>query len=155
MKWLLVLKDHHTKIIYLRAISSKAADCVAYELDHIFGFIGFPLTFHTDNGKEFIAKNVLDMVREWNPNCHTVTGRVRTPRDQGSVENVNKMVKRVLSSLGTAKRQKGETENWVLELGRAMATINTHKPSGKMQQMPIFMCSLCYLIIHILFQLRM
>ena len=89
------------------------------------------MTFHTDNGREFSAKKVLDMVREWNPNCTTVTGRVRTPRDQGSVENANKMIKRIISSLTAAKRQEGESENWVLQLGRAMASINSYEPSGQ------------------------
>jgi hypothetical protein len=42
--------------------------------------------FDTDNGKEFIAQLVVDLMMKNNPNCFIVTGCPRTPRDQGSVE---------------------------------------------------------------------
>ncbi len=93
MKWLMVLKDHFSKLLYLRAIPTKEAEPVARELNHIFGFIGFPEIFHTDNGNEFIANTVLKIVKSWNPSCTTVTGRPRQPSDQGSVENINGHVK--------------------------------------------------------------
>jgi hypothetical protein len=46
------------------------------------------MIFHTDNGKEFTAKVVLEFFRDLNPNILTVTGRPRRPSDQGSVENI-------------------------------------------------------------------
>jgi hypothetical protein len=80
MKWLLVVKDHYTKFTYLRAIRSKQGEVVACELDHLSGFIGFPLTFHTDNGGEFTSSLVVEMIKSWNKECKTVTGRPRTPK---------------------------------------------------------------------------
>ena len=106
--WLMVLKDHHTRFLYLRALARKEAKCVCYELDHILGMIGFPLTFHTDNGGEFTAKEIISTIKAWNPDCTTVTGRSRTPRDQGPVENINKIVKRLISSFGVSTRKDGK-----------------------------------------------
>jgi hypothetical protein len=53
MRWIMVVKDHFTKLVYLRALPYKEAILVAHELSHIMGLLGFPLVFHTDNGGEF------------------------------------------------------------------------------------------------------
>ena len=135
MKWLMVVKDHFTKLVYLRALPSKHAENVARELDHLFGFIGYPLTFHTDNGTEF-STEVINLVKEWNPSCMTVTGRPRTPRHQGSVENVNKQVKKALSNLGENDRNRRKAPNWVYNLGKAMATVNNHSSGGSNATVP-------------------
>ena len=37
--------------------------------------LGYPKIFHTDNGKEFTAKVVLEFLLDLNPNIITVTGR--------------------------------------------------------------------------------
>jgi hypothetical protein len=47
---------------------------------------GYPTIFHTDNGNEFTAHLILNMIADINPAILTVTGRPCTPRDQGSVE---------------------------------------------------------------------
>ena len=39
MKWLMVVKDHFTKLVYLRALPSKHAVNVSRELEHLFGLI--------------------------------------------------------------------------------------------------------------------
>lgn len=130
IKRLMVLKDHHTRFLYLRALGRKEAKCVCYELDHILGMIGFPLTFHTDNGGEFTAKEKNLMMKAWNPECTTVTGRSRAPRDQGSVENINKMVKSLISVFGASTRKDRKKENWVRNLGQVMCSINSFKSSG-------------------------
>ena len=36
---------------------------VAYKLQEFFGVIGYPIIFHTDNGKEFTAKVILRLRR--------------------------------------------------------------------------------------------
>jgi hypothetical protein len=58
----------------------------------------FVLLFNSDNGKEFIATVVVDLLKESNPNCYIVTGRPRTPRDQGSVKSAGKVVQQVLKA---------------------------------------------------------
>ncbi len=55
----------------------------AFELERHFGLAGYPLIFHTDNGNEFTACLIIDMIADINPAILTVTGRPRTPRDQG------------------------------------------------------------------------
>ncbi len=85
---------------------------VAYKLQEIFGVIGFPKIFHTANGKEFTARCVLELLRHLNPNIISVTGWPRRPRDQGSVENVNKLVKRVLGTVLAERRMLGQNPNW-------------------------------------------
>jgi len=77
MRWIMTVKDHATGLVYLTALPRKRAECVAYKLQEIFGVIGFPRIFHTDNGKEFTAKVVLQILRMLNPNILTVTGRAR------------------------------------------------------------------------------
>ncbi len=72
---------------------------IAYKLQEIFGIIGYPMIFHTDNGKEFTAKVVLEFLWDLNPNFLTVTGRPCHPSDQSFAENMNKFVKRTLGTV--------------------------------------------------------
>jgi hypothetical protein len=101
MGWILTLKDHATALVYLCALPRKRANLIAYKLQEIFGIIGYPMIFHTDNGKEFTAKVVLEFLHDLNPNILMVTGRPRCPSDQGSVENMNKFVKTSLMETST------------------------------------------------------
>jgi transposase InsO family protein len=112
MRWVLTLKDHATGLVYLTALPRKRPKLVAYKLQEIFGVIGYPKIFHTDNGKEFTAKEILTFLRQLNPNILAVTGRARRPSDQGSVENMNKLVTRVLGSTLAERRLAGEKPNW-------------------------------------------
>ncbi len=132
MRWILTLKDHSTQLTYLVPLPRKRASYVAYELDRIFGLIGYPSIFHTDNGKEFTANEILELLKEYSESIITVTGRPRTPRDQGSVESMNKLVKQIIHDLENEERLKGnKAPNWTRLLGRAMQTINSKKERGK------------------------
>ncbi len=62
MHWILTLKDHATCLVYLCALPRKRANLIAYKLQEIFGIIGYPMIFHTDDGKEFTAKVVLEFL---------------------------------------------------------------------------------------------
>ena len=68
------------------------------ELD-IFCLIGPPHILQSDNGKEFKNIDLAKMIRELWPGCKTVNGRPRHPQSQGSVERVNKEIKKVLGAL--------------------------------------------------------
>jgi hypothetical protein len=61
-------------------------------------------SLYADNGKEFIVTIVVDLLKESNPNCFIITGRPRTPRDQGSIESTNKIVQQVLKSISLENR---------------------------------------------------
>ena len=131
-RWIMTVKDHSTGLVYLASLPQKKAEYVAAELENYFGFAGFPHILHTDNGKEFIATLVVDMMMRHNPNCFLVTGRPRTPRDQGSVENANKLVKQVLMSISRQRRMEGIETNWTKILGQVMSVCNSHSGIRKL-----------------------
>jgi hypothetical protein len=66
------------------------------------------------------------MIAEINPAIITVTGRPRTPRDQGSVERANQTVKRILADVCAERRKEGKDDNWTKFLGMITAQLNTH-----------------------------
>ncbi len=76
---ILVLKDHATGFAFICALPRKQASLVAYKLQELFGLIGYPKTFHTDNGKEFTAKTVHQFLCHLNPNIFAVTVWPRCP----------------------------------------------------------------------------
>ena len=51
MSWILTLKDNATSLVHLCMLPRKRANLIAYKLQEIFGIIGYPMIFHTDNGK--------------------------------------------------------------------------------------------------------
>ena len=131
MRWIITVKDHATGLVYIVCIPRKRASFVAHELEKLFGFIGYPSIFHTDNGKEFTAKLILQLLRNNNPNILSVTGRPRVPRDQGSVENMNRIVKRVLGRVMAERRLQNQSSNWTELLGSVMSAINSQAGRGK------------------------
>ena len=60
MRWVMTLKDHATGLTHICVLPRKRPNLVAYKLQEIFGLIGYPKTFHTNNGKEFTAKLILE-----------------------------------------------------------------------------------------------
>ena len=123
MRWIMTMKDHSTS---LKAVfTSKHAKYIAYKLDKYFGLVGYPTIFRTDNGNEFTAKVVVNMLKNINPSILTVTGQPRTPRDQGSIERANKNVKRMLSDLCANRRKEGLNDDWTNLLGRLTSNLNS------------------------------
>ncbi len=109
--WLLVFQDHFTGLCYTRPLPSrKRPKLVAFELNQIFGLICYPNIFHTDNGKEFTAKTIVEILKAMNGSIVTVTGRPRKPSNQGLVENVNKLIWRVMADLEESEQQKGKCQ---------------------------------------------
>jgi hypothetical protein len=131
MRWVMTLKDHASGLTYICALPRKRPNLVAYKLQEIFGLIGYPKNFHTDNGKEFTAKLIIEFLCQLNPNILAVTGRSRRPRDQGSEENANAMVKRVLGSVLAERRLAGDNPNWTEVLGSVAAVFNSQCGRGK------------------------
>ena len=93
----------------------------AYYLIYFFVFV-----FNSDNGKKFIETVVVDLLKASNPNCFIVTGRPRTPRDQGSVESANKVVQQVLKCISLENRLRSIEVNCTKLLGQVMAVCNSH-----------------------------
>jgi hypothetical protein len=111
MRWIVTVKDHFTGLVALSAVPRKRPKFVAHELSSLFGVIGFPFIFHTDNGKEFTANAIVQSLKQLCPAVTTVTGRPRKPSDQGSVENMNKLVKNLLNRLEEEDRQRKVVPN--------------------------------------------
>ena len=55
MRWILSVKDHLAGLIALMCIPRKRPMFVVHELDGLFGLLGFPNIFHTNNGTKFVA----------------------------------------------------------------------------------------------------
>ena len=126
MKWIMTVKDHFTGFFWLVTLPNKKAEYVTYELTNIFGHIGFPHIFHTDNGKEFTAKVIVNFLKENNPQVTTVTGHPRKPSDQGSVENGNKQIQRKrMAKVEKHDQNQGKDFNWTLQLGCIARALNS------------------------------
>lgn len=83
---------------YLVALPQNRASYLMHELSKLFGFIGYPLMFHTDSGTEFNNNTVPKLLHSIDPNSMSVVRRPWTPRDQGSDESQKRLVKCVLMS---------------------------------------------------------
>ncbi len=104
---------------------------MANALQKYFGFVGYPHTFHMDNGKEYIAKTVVNLLKDNNPPCFVVIGRLRTPRDQGSVESMNKMVQQIIKSISSKHHQAGLEDNLTNFFDQISGCCNSHSSKKK------------------------
>ena len=126
-RWIMSVKDHFTGLTAVFSLPFKEAKFVAFELEKYFGLVGYPIIFHTDNGNEFVARQILEMISDINPAIITVTGRPRTPRDQGSVERANQIIKQAVADVCAERRREGKDDNWTMLLGRVTSALNTHR----------------------------
>ncbi|KAL0808279.1 hypothetical protein ABMA28_012774 [Loxostege sticticalis] len=94
-KWILNYQDHLTKFCFLRPLKSKHAHQVALELLKIFLEVGCPQILQSDNGREFTAAVIKELLSLW-PTCKILNGRPRHPQSQGSVERCNQDVENML-----------------------------------------------------------
>ena len=95
MCWILHYQDHHDKMSYLRALPNKAATTVAAALLILFLQQGAPVILQSDNGKEFVARIIKELMQLW-PDCKIVNGSPRHPQSQGSVEQANTDMEKML-----------------------------------------------------------
>jgi hypothetical protein len=68
---------------------------------------------------------ILELLRNLNPNILSVYGQPCCPQDQGSVESMNKFVKRIIDSVLAERRLLGNNPNWTEVLGIVAAAINS------------------------------
>jgi len=135
MRFLMVVKDHFTKYVWLRPIQRKEATLVSSELHILFHEIGFPTVFHGDNGTEFINELVYNTLVEANPDIVTVSGTNYTSRRQGlGGENSNQSIKNLILSEVFASRAKyaDKDVDWVQVLPQVTSAMNSivgHKKS--------------------------
>lgn len=94
-KWLMDYQDHATKFTCIRPLRTKQAAEVAVEQLKIFLEHGAPEILQSDNGREFTAEVITELMKLW-PQCKMVHGRPRHPESQGSVERCNQDVESML-----------------------------------------------------------
>jgi hypothetical protein len=70
-------------------------------------------------------------MKKMSPHLTTVHGRPRTPRDQGSVERANQVVKNMLYSFEREQHINGEKPNWTQAISHVNACINSKEQDGK------------------------
>ncbi|CAF3436338.1 unnamed protein product [Rotaria socialis] len=112
-------KDHFTKFTWLYALPSKEAIHVANNLRNMFYTFGPPKILQSDNGKEFVAKIILDLKINW-PDLIIINRRPRHPQSQGLVERSNAVVQQMLGKY----LEKNKTLNWPDALGSVMLAMN-------------------------------
>lgn len=127
MRYLLVLKDHFTKFVWLRPIQRKDAKFVHHALRCLFHEIGFPLILHSDNGSEFVNKLIESFIEEEsNSNTFMVNGAPRTPRVQGSVENINYHVQQCIEKTkDTLRSDDNPCPSWLECIPLTTSALNT------------------------------
>lgn len=96
-KYILNYQDHFSKFLFLRPMKTKTAAETAYNLIDIFCMITPPTVLQSDNGREFTAHVIMEMVEIW-PGLSIVHGSPRHPQSQGSVERSNADVKQMLTA---------------------------------------------------------
>lgn len=118
--WIFNAKDHFTKYSWLFPLTSKEAVNVVTVLKSIFYQFGPPRILQSDNGREFVAKVILDLKKLW-PGLLIINGRPRHPQSQGLVERGNAVVQQMLGKWLSANT----TKDWPSGLGPVMFAINT------------------------------
>lgn len=89
--------DHYSKFSWLFPLSHKTSEEVLEAVTQLFWEVGFPKRLHTDNGREFKNKNMIDFCNKHK--IDLVHGAPRTPQTQGLVERNNRTVKENLANI--------------------------------------------------------
>jgi hypothetical protein len=144
MRWLANLKDRFTQLKHLFPVPNKEPKFVASGLCHIFGLLGYPLVHQSGNGNEVSAQEIIDMLHDMDPKTVTVTGRPRTPREQGSVERDNATVKRAIAKMVAERKradpQNSQKHNWLSVCPLVMSGLNSATcQRGKSEVSPCLM----------------
>jgi len=106
-KYIVHAKDHFTRFSWAAPLEKKEAIYVASFLFQIFTQFGPPTILQSDNGKEFVAQIIRDLVGLW-PETRIINGRPRYPQSQGLIERGNATLEAKLS----AWLEDGNREDW-------------------------------------------
>ena len=119
--------DSYTKYAWSFPMSSKHAATVARCFEQLFRTERAPTRVLTDNGTEFVAKEVESVFRQHN--VKHVTGAVYHPQTQGQVERFNRTLKR---KLATYRSKSASKKEWSQFLEDVVFDYNntTHSSTG-------------------------
>jgi len=125
-KYILVVADYFTKYTEAYALENKTAFAVAEALmDNWLTRYGFPLTLHSDQGKEFENKVILELCQLLG--CHKTKTSPYRPQSDGLVERMNRTLLSMLAMFVNSERT-----NWDDLLPFLMMAYNTsvHDTTG-------------------------
>lgn len=105
-KFIMNYQDHLTKFVFLRALKTKRADEVAYNLMDIFCIVGAPCLIHSDNGREFVNQVINSLADMFQ--AKIIHGKPRHSQSQGSIERANQDVRDILITW----MQENQTTKW-------------------------------------------
>src|SRR6266487_2339324 len=118
-KYVCHVRDHFTRFSWARALTSKRAIEVAAYLFDLFHFIGSsPTILQSDNGKEFCAEVIKELMGMWQ--VKIINGRPRHPQSQGLVEHANGLLQQ---KLGKWKENTGRND-WSFGLRFVILAMN-------------------------------
>jgi hypothetical protein len=63
-RWIMTIKDYSTNLMFLSGLPCKKTNYVVHKLEKYFGLVGYPQIFQTDNGKEYLAKVMVRLLKE-------------------------------------------------------------------------------------------
>ena len=86
--FLMVYQDHLPKFCTIRALTSKHASEIAFNLIEVSTLFGAPHILQSDNGREFRALVISELKLMWSE-LVIVHGKPRHPQSQGNVERSN------------------------------------------------------------------
>ncbi|KAF0686392.1 KRAB-A domain-containing protein 2-like, partial [Aphis craccivora] len=87
--------DHLSKFVTLRALKTKTAAEVTYNLIDVFCSFRAPSILQSDNGRKFVNRIIDELKYMW-PQLKIVHGKPRHSQSQGSVERANRDVQDIL-----------------------------------------------------------
>ena len=96
-KWIVHARDHFTRYSWASALKTKEAIYVAGFLFQTFTQFSAPAILQSDNGKEFVAAIIRELVSLW-PDTKIINGRPRHPQSQGLIEKGNDTLEVKLSA---------------------------------------------------------
>lgn len=108
-KFILNYQDHLSKFVTLRALKTKTAAEVTYNLIDIFCTFGAPSILQSDNGREFVNCIIDELKNMW-PLLKIVHGKPRQSQSQGSVERTNRDVQDILRAWMSDNKSKKRSE---------------------------------------------
>ena len=119
-KYICHVRDHFSRFSWAKALTSKRAVEVAAYLFDLFHFLGSsPTILQSDNGKEFCASVIKELVNLW-PSIKIINGRPRHPQSQGLVERANRILQQ---KLGKWKEDTGR-HDWSFGLRLIILSMN-------------------------------
>ncbi|CAF1616670.1 unnamed protein product, partial [Didymodactylos carnosus] len=123
--WILNCKDHFSKFTWAFPLKAKSPEEVVIHLRMLFFTFGPCRLLHSDNGREFVNKLVVDLKNLF-PNMFIVHGLPRNPKCQGFVERANAVL---CASLGKWLSSTGSL-HWSESLMPVVYGINTRVAGG-------------------------